>query len=184
MNDVQWFERLYARHEQALLAMGRCMLTENADAVTDVVQDVFLLAWEHRRELMIHPNAGGWLMQALKYRIQSLGNKARRRRAHLAFSLDEAPELEWAGGEMTPERQLLMEARKDALREVLGEENAKLFLAYVLEDRSVRELTGQTGLTESGIYRRLQRMRRALLRRSDLFGTTLVLLVLAGKRGG
>lgn len=184
MDDVQWFETLYARHAQALLAMGRCMLTGDADAVTDVVQDVFLLAWERRAELMDHPNAGGWLMQALKYRVQGLGNKSRRRRAHLAFSLDEAPELEWAGKEMTPERRLLMEARMDALREVLGEENARLFLAYALEGLSVRELADRAGVTESGIYRRLRRLRRTLMGRSDLFGTALVLLVMAGKRGG
>lgn len=184
MDDAQWFETLYAQHAQALLAMGRCMLTGDADAATDVVQDVFLLAWERRAELREHPNAGGWLMQALKYRMRGLGNKSRRRRAHLAFSLDEKPALEWAGKEMPPERLLMMEARMDALRDVLGEENAKLFLAYAVEGLSVRELTARTGLTESGVYRRLRRMKHRLMGRSDLFSAALVLLALAGKRGG
>jgi len=41
----------------------------NYQTAEDIVQDVFVLAQEKRDSLLIHPNPGGWLFDALKKKI-------------------------------------------------------------------------------------------------------------------
>ena len=80
MDERAWFEQTYAEYADFLYRIGRRLLAgRSEDALYDAIQDVFLTMWNKRAELMAHPNPGGWLVTALKYRLLSDGRRTARR---------------------------------------------------------------------------------------------------------
>ncbi|MFR5794527.1 MAG: RNA polymerase sigma factor [Christensenellales bacterium] len=74
-----------------LFRVGRRLLDsdENPDTLYDMVQEIFLLLWDRRETLKTHPNIGGWLMAALKFRILGERGRVTRRALRHAYSLDD-----------------------------------------------------------------------------------------------
>ena len=71
VEERAWFEQVYRQNVDLLFRVGRRLLDsdENPDTLYDMVQEIFLLLWDRRETLKTHPNIGGWLMAALKFRI-------------------------------------------------------------------------------------------------------------------
>ena len=71
VEERAWFELVYRQNVDLLFRVGRRLLDsdENPDTLYDMVQEIFLLLWDRRETLKTHPNIGGWLMAALKFRI-------------------------------------------------------------------------------------------------------------------
>ena len=171
MDDRQWFEQVYRQYADFLFRVGRRFQGPGGDedALTDLMQEVFLLLWDRREELMQHPNIGGWLVEALKFRIRGAHSKLTRRSLRHAYSLDEEDAAPIADSTLSPEQTAEISAHLDAIRELLGEENAKLFIAYVLEGRSARELAAQQGVSDSCIAMRIMRLKKKLAKHPEIF---------------
>ena len=178
MNEKEWFEHLYQQHADYLFRLGRNLLGGGDDgALYDLMQDTFLDAWDKRAALMKHPNIGGWLTLSLKNRASAFRQKTRRRSAHSAYSLDDGESRPLAGQTMTPEQVALLKDRIAALNDLLGEDNARLFLAYAVEGCTARELSGKWGLSEDCIWMRISRMKRKLVAHPEIFYAMLLLTI-------
>lgn len=177
MDERQWFDRLYHAHIDLLFRLGRRLLPESEDALLDILQEVFLAAWGKRAQLMHHPNPGGWLVEALKFRVMSARTKSQRKTLREAYSLDEedsaAPVAE---KELSPEQSAILAGHMHKLRELLGEENADIFIAWALEGRSAAEIAAAHGLTTSCVWMRISRSRKKLAAHPELFYILLVML--------
>ena len=179
MEAQEWFEQVYRQYADFLFRVGRRFQGpgEGEDALLDLIQEVFLVLWDRREELMAHPNVGGWLVEALKFRIRGARTKLNRRALRHAYSLDEEDAAPIADTDVTPEQYAAMRQHIDAIRELLGEENAELFLAYVLDGRSAHELALERGVSDSCIWMRIARIKKRLARHPDVFFTILLALL-------
>ena len=177
MDERQWFEQVYRQYADLLFRVGRRLQTpgESEDALTDLIQEVFLLLWDRREELMRHPNIGGWLVEAIKFRVRGARNKMTRRGLRHAYSLDEEDAAPIADSGESPEQAAELAQHLDAIRELLGEDSAELFIAYVLEGRSAHELAEQRGVSDSCIAMRILRLKRKLAQHPEIFYSVLVL---------
>lgn len=176
MDERQWFEAVYRQHIDLLVRVGRRLQSSSSgdDALDDIIQEVFLALWDRRAELMHHPNVGGWLVEALKFRVSNARSKITRRSLHHAYSLDAEDAMPIADGGETPEQRAALAKQLDALTDLLGEENARLFLAHVLEGRTAHELAAQYGVSDSCMGMRIYRLRRQLAKHPEIFFTLLL----------
>lgn len=177
MNEQEWFESIYGTHADYLFRLGRHLLGSDADEGTlyDLMQETFMDAWVKRRQLMEHPNVGGWLTLSIKNRAQAYQRKVNRRGMRHAFSLDEEEARPVSAGEMTPEQEALLRDRVAALSDLLGEENARLFLAYAVEGYTARELGQKWGLSEDCVWMRISRMKKKLVAHPEIFYAVLAM---------
>jgi RNA polymerase sigma-70 factor (ECF subfamily) len=67
--EERFYEELIDSMYDRLLEYARCK-THNATEVQDIVQNACLIAWEKIDSVMKSPNPQGWLMNAVKNRIQ------------------------------------------------------------------------------------------------------------------
>lgn len=177
MDEREWFERVYRQNAGLLYRVGRRLLSpeQDEDALYDILQDVFLALWDGRRELMAHPNVGGWLMQALKFRVSNARSKQLRRNLRAAYSLDEDDAPAVAAGGETPEELAALAQYMQALCDLLGEDNARLFLAHALQRRTVHELAAERGVSDSCVAMRLFRLRRQIRLHPEIFFSILMI---------
>ena len=178
MNEREWFEQIYEQHADMLFRLGRHLLGGQDDSVLyDLMQDTFLDAWGKRGQLMAHPNIGGWLTLSLKNRTLGMQSKAKRRSLKNAWSLDDEESAPIADSAMTPEQEALLHDRVAALHELLGEENAALFLAYAVDGYTARELGKRFGLSEDCVWMRISRMKRKLVAHPEIFYAMLLITI-------
>lgn len=179
MDAQEWFEQVYRQYADLLFRVGRRFQSpgESDDVLLDLIQEIFLLLWERRDSLMTHPNIGGWLVEALKLRIRGTRAKVSRRALRHAYSLDEDDAAPIADADPTPEQVAQMRSHLDAIVKLLGEENAKLFIDYVMNGKSAGELAQELGVSDSCIWMRVARMKKKLARHPDVFFTILLLLL-------
>lgn len=178
MNEREWFEQIYHDHADMLFRLGRHLLGGQDDSTLyDLMQDTFLDAWSKREKLMEHPNIGGWLALSLKNRAMAAQQKARRRGMRNAYSLDDEESAPVADSAMTPEQETLLGDRVAALRDLLGEENAALFLAYAVDGCTAREIGRRWHLSEECVWMRISRMKRKLVAHPEIFYAMLMLVI-------
>ena len=180
MSQEQWFESTYQQYADFLMRIGRRLLLDNdEDALYDAIQEVFLLLWDRRNELQSHPNIGGWLVEAIKFRIRGSRAKVTRRALRHAYSLDEEEALPLEDNSaISPEQNAVLQSRMEQLRELLGEENANLFIDYTLNGYSAKDLAQTYGVSESCVWMRMSRIKKKLLAHPEIFYT--ILLTLTG----
>ena len=63
-----WIHKLYQDCAADLFRIARYRL-QDEQLAQDIVQEVFLLLLERKKELKRHPNQKGWLIKAMDYRI-------------------------------------------------------------------------------------------------------------------
>ena len=180
VTQEQWFETTYHQYADFLTRISRRLLTDgNEDALYDAIQETFLLLWDRRAELQSHPNIGGWLVEAVKFRILGSRAKVTRRALRHAYSLDEEDAMQpQDSAALSPEQNAVLQNRLDQLRELLGEENASLFIDYTLNGYSAKDLAQRYGVSESCIWMRISRMKKKLMVHPEIFYA--VLLILTG----
>lgn len=177
MNEKEWFERIYHEHADFLFRLGKHFSCADDGALYDLMQDTFLDAWNKRAALMAHPNIGGWLTLSLKNRALAYQHKQRRRGLRSMYSLDEEETPPPADEGMTPEQAALLKDHLAELEELLGKENAMLFLAYALEGYTAKEIGGRWGLSEDCVWMRISRMKKKLAAHRELFYAMLLLSI-------
>ena len=177
MDAALWFEAVYNEQADFCFKLGRRFLPgwEDEDVLYDVVQEVFTTLWQKRDELMNHPNIGGWLALAVKYRMMGYASKKGRRERMHAYSMDdEAGSAQVPSPLLTPEQQTELWEKMSVLRELLGEENAELFMAYAIGGYKAKELGERFSISEQCVYVRISRMKKKLAAHPEAFYLLLI----------
>lgn len=164
--DVQAFNRLVIAHQQAAYDLALRMLRDENTAA-DVTQDAFLAAFTH-----LHQFRGGsfkaWLLRIVLNQVYDRLRKAKRRPAEsldLMTYDDEAPALQIASGDPTPEEAALsrelMACIDEGLRTLSPDQQATVILCDV-QGMSYEEAASATGASAGTVKSRLSRGRASM----------------------
>lgn len=154
------FETLMEAHFKALYAAARRLTGTPADA-EDLVQEVCIKAYRHRRDLgrMEYPRA--WLLRTLYNRF--VDDRRRHQRAPDGSTAEDAGGVDLAGPEtLEPERQAERMYNAEAIQAAmlrLGSEACGLLMMHDVDGLSLREIETATGLPNGTIKSRLHRAR-------------------------
>lgn len=184
MSDEEWLEQIWQEHYKLLYDTGRYTLQgqlERMDKLYDDIQAVFLALWKKREKLKDHPNISGWLVRALRFQLKTSARKVYRDASHRAYSMDDenAPSLE--DTKQNVDADLLAEEKRTALKEVLGEDNAEMFIAYTLGNQTAKELAMQYDMSEASVWVRISRIKKKLLQHPEIFYVFLLAMLGLGK---
>lgn len=150
--------RFVAAYADGIYAYVRHRLAPRADAVEDVVQEVFLAALAGLPRYAGVSGLRAWLLGIARHKVEDYY----RRRLREPEPLDEDPEVDAASGqpliEETIDRERLEAKTRRVLRELPEAYGVALLWRY-WENRSVREMADATGKTEKAVERLLARAR-------------------------
>lgn len=154
-----------SRHSDQVYSYVRHRLSPRADLVDDVVQDVFLAAWQRLSEYRHEAPLRNWLLGIARHKVED------HYRGRLREPL-ELPEGEGLppGMRLDPEwddqldRQQVYE-RTQRVMASLPEIYSLVLLWRYWEKRSTREMAELTGKTEKAVERLLARARENFKRR-------------------
>ena len=117
----------------------------------DMAQDVFLCLTDHiaERDLMHHPNIGGWLMETLKGKIGNYIQKQGNREVSVAeFPLGS---VEWKGYEDE------YEEKDDLFPRGMTEREKLIIYRRICEERPCKEVAKELGITSAACAMQLHR---------------------------
>jgi RNA polymerase sigma-70 factor (ECF subfamily) len=154
--------RFVAVHIDAVYGYARSRLAPRADLVDDIVQDVFLAAFNGLATFQAHSSLRTWLLGIARHKIEDVY----RQRLRASLPLDD---LSTAGGEPlsdalpVDERIDRTRARTKARRilEQMPERYGLMLLWRYWEQRSARDMAAAIGTTEKSVERTLARARAA-----------------------
>ena len=158
----QLIERLFLEYFDKLTIYARSVL-KNLPQAEELVQDTFHEAVTHIDKLMDHENPGGWLMQALKYKIRAY-ERARAQYLRYFFSLSEAAAAAAAAPRVV-ERAALAGEEPDPLEKIRGAltpEEFRFLKRLVIDKAGHRAVAGEFGITLWASQKRLERIRAKL----------------------
>ena len=154
-----------ARYADHIYSYVRRRLIPRADLVEDLVQEVFLAAWENLEKFRGESALRTWLLGIARHKVEDHYRK-RLRELQLA---EEEESLESEPVSNHDLEEVIAERRAGELtREVLSilpETYSMVLLWRYWENRSVRDIAVQTGRTEKAIERLLARARQQFKKR-------------------
>ena len=155
-------------HADAVYSYVRRRLIPREDMVEDVVQEVFLAAWEHLVGFRAASSLRSWLLGIARHKVEDY-YRSRLREAELLPGAEDDMTAELA--QVPRYEEALDQARsEEKTRRVLArlpEPYALALLWRYWERRSAREIAAQTGKTEKAIERLLARAREQFKKRWD-----------------
>ena len=151
--------RFVAEYADGVYAYVRHRLAPRADAVDDVVQDVFLAALDGLSRFAGTSGLRAWLLGIARHKVEDYY----RRQLRAPESLDDEPAGDGPADEAPLVDELIdrerLEARTQQVLRRLPEAYGVALLWRYWENRSVREMAEATGRTEKAIERLLARAR-------------------------
>ncbi|MEP6491498.1 MAG: RNA polymerase sigma factor [bacterium] len=160
--DVQAFEALYRSNAAAIYALCRRMLGDEQQA-RELVQDVFVHAWERLTSFRGHSSLATWLHRLAVNVVLERLRSSKRDALRLIDDPDEA-----AFGSRSMDGQI--DARMDldrAVAQLPGGARA-VFVLHDMQGYSHDEISQMTGIAPGTARAQLFRARRALARLLDL----------------
>jgi len=148
-----------ARYADEVYAYTRCRLAPRLDQVDDLVQDVFLAAWESLGQFRGTGSLRAWVMGIARHKVEDHYREGLRAPESIAHNDQDfvAPASSADFHRLLEEEQL----RKNTWRVMMGlPEQYRLALIWrYWEKASAREMALKTGKTEKAIERLLARAR-------------------------
>lgn len=163
--DRKAIAEFVAEHADAVYGYVRFRLAPRCEATDDVVQDVFLAAWQKLPTYRGESPLRAWLLGIARHKIQDVYRE--RLRAPVALPDGDDPDELAAGGSPVDDeidRKRLCERAAEVLRELPEAYGTALLWRY-WEAVRVAEMASATGKTEKAIERLLSRARDAFRRR-------------------
>jgi len=152
------FVQLMARHERAIRGFTRSLLP-SGEAVDDIMQDVFVIAWKKFEQLDHHDNFPKWVCGIARYQVLNYRRSMARNRLVLNSEIINMVAEE--GQEDTEESELRLKALEGCL-EQLPQENQELVQRVYQQRNAIPKLARETGKKENAIYQKMWRIRRSL----------------------
>ena len=158
--DQQAFTPLVRRYQGMIFSLIR-RIVENAEDAEDITQEVFVKIFQSIHRFREESDFSTWIYRiAYNTAISEL-----RKRRHDCLSLDEhvtgAEEEELAVAEESATKEEQLRLLEDLLTR-LPAADALLITMYYLDEKSIREISRITGLSESNIKVKLHRIRKFL----------------------
>jgi RNA polymerase sigma-70 factor (ECF subfamily) len=151
-------------YTDAVYSFIRRRLNPRQDLVDDLVQDVFIAAWQNLARFRGSSSLRGWLLGIARHKVED----------HYRRILQEAHPLDTQLAEILPDTRLDVEAAAERhrverqARKVLNQMPQHYSLALLWrywERRSAREIADATGRSEKAVERLLARAREQFRRR-------------------
>jgi RNA polymerase sigma-70 factor (ECF subfamily) len=160
--DVDAFERLYRAHAPAIHALARRMLG-NDSAAREMVQDIFVRAWERLGSFRGESAFGTWLH---RLGVNVILNQLRITRRDVARFTDDEPDGR-APGAAAPSSGVDERIDLDAAIARLPAGARTVFVLHDIEGYAHDEIAQMLGLAPGTIRAQLWRARRQLMRHLD-----------------
>lgn len=159
------FQTLYRRHFQAVRAVVTRFKFYDA-AADDLIQDIFVQAWQNMGNLKEQAAFSGWLMTIARNRCL---NEIRKTRRSVAVSGTDANSDEEGG-----EREVILVAEDDfaslqfehslvLLRQLIemheGEPRATVARLFYLEEKPIKEISDSLQMNQNTVLSHLRRFR-------------------------
>src|SRR5262245_24583587 len=176
-SDQQAFSELVRRHERAVLAACRQVLSEAAD-VEDAFQATFLTLVQQAGRVRCNGSLGGWLF-AVAHRVAVRATRTRARKARRESAArrtpaaDTGPDLSWR------EAVAALHEELDALPDQFRLPLILCYLDGLSRDEAAARLGWKPGSVKAGLERGREKLRARLERRGVTLGAGL-LTALAG----
>jgi len=158
--DTEAFVQLIEVYQQSVYNLCYRMLG-NAEDAEDAAQETFLRAFHSLRKFDQQRSFVTWLLSiAAHHCIDQI-----RKRKMTVFSLDDNPDLEFAGHDPLPEATISLREDQQRLQQLLkrlSETDRAAIVLYYWYDFSYEEIAQSLSLTVSAVKSRLHRARRAL----------------------
>jgi RNA polymerase sigma-70 factor (ECF subfamily) len=155
---------LLSSHADRVYAYVRHRLIPRADLVDDVVQEVFLAAWENLRRYQGNAPLRHWLMGIARHKVEDY-YRARLREPE---PMDDQPDPPETAEDPGLEEIMDREQKETRVHRVLSDMPEAYSLALLWrywERRSAREIAQETDRTEKAVERLLARARAEFRRR-------------------
>ena len=155
---------LVSSHADHVYAYVRHRLIPRADLVDDVVQEVFLAAWENLRRYQGNAPLRHWLMGIARHKVEDY-YRARLREPE---PMDDQPDSPETAEDPGLEEIMDREQKETRVHRVLSDMPEAYSLALLWrywERRSAREIAQETDRTEKAVERLLARARAEFRRR-------------------
>lgn len=134
-------------------------LVPRMDLVDDLVQEIFLAAWENLDKFRGDSSLSNWLLGIARHKVEDHYRKSLREVQLLDEEEGSSPEhVDFLDGEEVHDRQVA-EKKVQGILASLPEAYSVVLLWRYWEKRSLREIAGETGKTEKAIERLLARAR-------------------------
>lgn len=160
------FETLYRRHYQAVRAVVTRFKFQDA-AADDLIQDIFVQAWQNIGSLKEHAAFSGWLMTIARNRCL---NEIRKTKRSVSIAATDAVSDDEEGAD----REVILVAEDDfaslqfehslvLLRQLIamheGEPRATVAKLFYLEEKSVKDISEILDMNQNTVLSHLRRFR-------------------------
>jgi RNA polymerase sigma-70 factor (ECF subfamily) len=156
-NDRKATAQLVAQHADAIHGYIRHRLAPRTDLIDDVVQDVFVAAFEHLRQFRGISSLRSWLLGIARHKIEDFYRRQLRNPDPLEAE-DQEPAVDEPLADEVLDRERARERALEILQR-LPEPYAYMLLWRYWENRSVRDIANATRKTEKAVERTLARAR-------------------------
>ena len=157
------FVALYA---DGIYAYVQHRLIPRVDLVEDIVQEVFLAAWENMDKFQGASSLRGWLLGIARHKVEDYYRARLREPGPIETDEGDSPSLPVISPDF--EENLDRQSLEKKIREVLTslpEVYSLVLLWRYWEKRDLREIAAETGKTEKAVERLLARAREQFKRR-------------------
>jgi RNA polymerase sigma-70 factor, ECF subfamily len=154
-----------ARHADHLYAYVRHRLIPRADLVEDLVQEIFLAAWESLDKFRGDSSLRSWLLGIARHKVE---DHYRKRLRELQFQDEDENTCDEPASPHDLEEALARRLAAQRTREILRslpETHGLVLLWRYWEKRTLRDIAVQTGRTEKAVERLLARARQQFRKR-------------------
>lgn len=151
-------------YTDAVYAFIRRRLNPREDLVDDVVQEVFIAAWENLTSFRGSSSLRGWLLGIARHKLEDHYRKLLQDAHPLEADMAEILPDTTPGIEAVAERERIEQQIRKVLAEMPQRYSIALLWRY-WERRSAREVAEMTGRSEKAVERLLARAREQFRRR-------------------
>lgn len=162
--------QIYTENHTRLVRYCRSLLLYDPkykDLAEEIVQEIFITAWEQRDTLSQHPNIVGWLMTCCKHRCQSVVRRELNRRDIVGQPVEYDEEVASTQQQDAIIRWLEnMDAREQLaeLQTLLTPLEQSVFDTYFVQGHTMKETASQLGRKMNTVSDAIRRIRKKALR--------------------
>ena len=157
-NDPDAFEKLFRKYYGQLCTYAIGVLGDNEQA-EDVVQEVFIYFWEHRKELDVKNSLRAYLFTAVRHRaVKALQKKVMKQKHN--SRLTEFVEYLLSTDYTVEEEKAILKVKE--IMQSLPEQCLKVFMMSRLEEKKYTEIAQELGISVNTVKTHIAKAYRVI----------------------